>query len=636
MPLLLSPAGSPAALKSAINAGADEVYLGGSDFNARMNASNFDRNALVKAGRLCRSSNVGLHITLNTLIYDREFASVLEYVDFLANDVRPDALIVQDFGLACAIRKKFPALALHASTQMRIHSYLDAEFLKLMGFTRAVLARELPKEDIEKFVKTGLETEIFAHGAICVSESGGCLMSSVIGGRSGNRGECAQPCRLPYKAQNRFPLSLKDMCLAGHIKEISDIGVTSIKIEGRMKSPEYVGIVTSIYRRLIDENRNANQNEIKLLSDAFSRSGFTDGYFVSKINKDMFGVRREEDKKTSQNLSFRPPIAPIRPKREKAEPNAFILPERDETKTYPPSKQKGFVFRFEGELPSKRFFEKHFDSVARIDVPLAFVDDEQLKDLYGKVSVVLPRNIFAHEIERIKTCLRNAFDLGVRHATISSLNQIKLCEGFYLHGDYSLNVVNRETLAFLEKHSLSSVMLSPETDGKFVRQSRCALEYIGYGRTPLMHTRTCIIANIKGCPLAEKNISKANENKKLCFAELTDRTGARFPVIGSPNHTNTIYNSLVGYRLDKKAQLKKSGVGLITLFFTTESESEMERVLSLAELGETPDFNYKKKKKKNPPANGSGFCCLDYSNQSLSGRIALSPLPEPMEGKRVS
>ena len=593
MPLLLSPAGSPAALKSAINAGADEVYLGGSDFNARMNASNFDRDALIKAGKLCRASNVGLHITLNTLIYDREFAAVLDYVDFLANSVQPDALIVQDLGLACAIRERFPELPLHASTQMRIHSYLDAEFLKSLGFTRAVLARELPREDIAKFVKTGLETEIFAHGAICVSESGGCLMSSVIGGRSGNRGECAQPCRLPYKCQNRFPLSTKDMCLAPHIKEISDMGVTSIKLEGRMKSPEYVGIVTSVYRRLIDQNRNATDKEIKLLSDVFSRSGFTDGYFVSKINRDMFGVRREEDKKISQAVNYRVESAGRRVPREKtAADTTFILPERDESKTFPPSKQKGLVLRFEGKLPSRAFLEKHFDSVARIDVPLFACGDERLKGLYEKISVVLPRSIFVNEVEKVEKQLKTAYELGIRHATISSLNQIKICEGFYLHGDYCFNVVNRETVAFLEKHSFSSLMLSPETEGAFVRQSRCALEYIGYGRTPLMYTRTCIIGNIKGCPYAENNICKAPDNKKNCFAELTDRTGARFPIIGGVNHTNTIYNSQIGYRLDRRSKLKKSGVGLMTLMFTIETEGEMEYVLSIAQSGEKPNFDF--------------------------------------------
>ncbi len=593
MPYLLSPAGSPAALKAAIDAGADEVYLGGSDFNARKNASNFDRDALVRAAKHCRSSNVGLHITLNTLIYDKEFKSVLEYVDFLANDVRPDALIVQDLGLACEIRQAYPELALHASTQMRIHSPSDAEFLKNLGFTRAVLARELPKEDIAAFAATGLETEIFVHGAICVSESGGCLMSSVIGNRSGNRGECAQPCRLPCKGKNRYPLSLKDMCLASHIPEISEIGVTSLKIEGRMKSPEYVGKVTAVYRRLIDENRTATADELKLLANVFSRTGFTDGYFVSRINRDMFGIRREEDKKVSNLFSSRTIKAPKRPQKEElVKPSLFIMPERDESKTLHPAKQKGLVLRFEGKLPSERFLRKHAPSAARIDVPLHLCADDRIKPYIEKVSVILPRSVFLNEIESVKSQLKKAFGLNIRNATVSSFNQISLCDGFYLHGDYAFNVVNRKTLSLLENLSFSSVMLSPETDGRFPRGSKCALEYIGYGRTPLMYTRTCIIANVNGCDVASKNTVDAPDNKNQCFAALIDRTGARFPMIGAPNHTNVIYNSLAGYRLDRRSELKKCGVGLLTLMFTDESEERMEEVISLAQSGNRPSFNY--------------------------------------------
>lgn len=579
MPLLLSPAGSPAALKAAIDAGADEVYLGGNAFNARINASNFDENALIQAGRLCRNANVGLHITLNTLIYDREFDSVLKYVYFLGEAVRPDGIIIQDLGLASIIRQKFPELALHASTQMRIHSKGDAEYLKKLGFTRAVIARELSKEDIADFVSSGLETEIFVHGAICVSESGGCLMSSVIGNRSGNRGECAQPCRLPYKGNSRFPLSVKDMCLANRITEIIETGVTSLKIEGRMKSPDYVGTVTSVYRRLLDENRNATEKEMKLLADTFSRSGFTDGYFTSKINCDMFGIRREEDKRIS--INYRYPKAEKRPEREKIIPSPIILPQRDEEKTLHPAKQKGLVLRFEGRLPSKEFLAKYAEKAVRIDIPLSVCTQERFKPYTEKISAVIPRSIFIREAEKVTKQIRSAFDFGIRHATISSLNQIGLCEGFYLHGDYAFNVVNRETLAMLERYSLSSVMLSPETEGKFARGSRCALEYIGYGRTPLMYTRTCIIRNVSGC-----------QKKSKCHSVLVDRTGAEFPMISSENHTNIIYNSLPAYRLDRRSELKKSGVGLITLFFTTESEKEMAEVISLCESKEKPKFKY--------------------------------------------
>ncbi len=581
IPKLLSPAGSPAALKAAIDAGADEVYLGGSAFNARMNANNFDRDALIKAGRLCRSANVGMHITLNTLIYDREFKAVLEYVSFLYNEVFPDALIVQDLGLASVLRREFPSLPLHASTQMRIHSSLDADYLKSLGFTRAVLARELPFEDIKAFARSGLDTEIFVHGAICVSESGGCLMSSVIGGRSGNRGECAQPCRLPYKGENRYPLSLKDMCLASHLREISDAGVKSLKIEGRMKAPDYVGAVTSVYRKLLDEGRNANGEELKYLAKIFSRSGFTDGYFVSKIGRDMFGIRSESDKQKSNEVVFKAKIAPKRQSLEAVVPAQPIFPTRDEEKTLHPSKQKGLVLRFEGRLPSDAFLKRHYDSATRIDIPLAKCGEPRSLPYVEKISAIIPRSIYLKEREIIKKQIEKAKSIGIKQATVSSLNHLTLCDGMYLHGDYAFNVVNRETIAALENYSLSSVMLSPETDGKFARGSKCALEYIGYGRTPLMYTRTCIIANIDGC-----------KKREFCTSRLVDRTGASFPVISGHSHTNIIYNSLPAYRLDKKSELKKSGVGLITLFFTDEPEIRMEEVINLALTGEKPQFQY--------------------------------------------
>lgn len=580
-PFLLSPAGSYAALKAAVDAGADEVYLGGSEFNARMNAGNFDRAQLIKASKLCRGAGVKLHITLNTLVFDRELKQVLEYADFLANEIAPNALIVQDIGLACELRRKFPQLALHASTQMRIHSPEDALFLKELGFTRAVLARELPESDIAAFAATGLETEIFVHGAICVSESGGCLMSSVIGGRSGNRGECAQPCRLPYRTENnKYPLSLKDMCLAGHITELCKTGVTSLKIEGRMKSPEYVGAVTSVYRRLIDEGRNATESEIKYLESVFSRSGFTDGYFTGRIGSDMFGVRREEDKR-----AYAPkPVYPKAPPREKTEdpiPTAPKFPERDESRAFSPKYQRGFVLRFEGGMPSDAYLARFAERAARIDIPLFSCTEKRFTPYAEKISAVLPRSIFSGERGEVKKQLEKARLFGIKHATVSALNQIPLCEGFYLHGDYAFNVVNRVSLEYFESLSFSSVMLSPETDGRFPKGSRCALEYIGYGRTPLMYTRTCIISNISGCL-----------SKNRCFSTLTDRIGAEFPIISTNNHGNIIYNSLPAYRLDRIAELKRSGVGLITLLFTSETEKEAAYITRSAFDNKKPDMEF--------------------------------------------
>lgn len=584
MPFLLSPAGSMPALRAAVDAGADEVYLGGPVFNARMNAGNFDRETLVSAASLCRRNGVRLHITLNTLIRDREFASAMEYVGFLAREVRPDAIIIQDLGLAAQIRREYPSLALHASTQLRIHSYLDAEFLKDFGFTRAVLARELPEEDIKAFAAAVPETEIFVHGALCVSESGGCLMSSVIGGRSGNRGECAQPCRLP--CGNGYALSLKDLCLADRMDSVLESGVTSLKIEGRMKSPDYVYAVTSVYRRLIDEHRNATEKELRFLADVFSRGGFTSGYYDGRIDDSMFGFRSERDKKRTAAVTVtRAPAYPPRALPPCPLPGGFNLPERDSGSCFPAKLQQGIVARFEYGLPSAALLRDIADKCVRIDVPLyaaaAAAAAAAGAGCAERISAVLPRSIFVHELPEVKRQLAAALSAGVRHATVSGLYQAKLCAGFFLHGDYSMNVYNRKTLETLDNYSFSSLMLSPETEGTFARSSRCALEYIVYGRTPLMYTRVCILRSQGRCG-----------GEPPCRGALSDRSGARFPVIGAPNHTNTIYNSLPGYRADRASELKKHGVGLLTLLFTNETERDIKHILSLASAGKKADFEY--------------------------------------------
>ena len=580
MPFLLSPAGSMPALRAAVDAGADEVYLGGPVFNARMNAGNFDRETLVSAASLCRRNGVRLHITLNTLIRDREFASAMEYVGFLAREVRPDAIIIQDLGLAAQIRREYPSLALHASTQLRIHSYLDAEFLKDFGFPRAVLARELPEEDIKDFAAAVPETEIFVHGALCVSESGGCLMSSVIGGRSGNRGECAQPCRLP--CGNGYALSLKDLCLADRMDSVLESGVTSLKIEGRMKSPDYVYAVTSVYRRLIDEHRNATEKELRFLADVFSRGGFTSGYYDGRIDDSMFGFRSERDKKRTAAVTVtRAPAYPPRALPPCPLPGGFNLPERDSGSCFPAKLQQGIVARFEYGLPSAALLRDIADKCVRIDVPLYAAAAAAGAGCAERISAVLPRSIFVHELPEVKRQLAAALSAGVRHATVSGLYQAKLCAGFFLHGDYSLNVYNRKTLETLDNYSFSSLMLSPETEGTFARSSRCALEYIVYGRTPLMYTRVCILRSQGRCG-----------GEPPCRGALSDRSGARFPVIGAPNHTNTIYNSLPGYRADRASELKKHGVGLLTLLFTNETERDIKHILSLASAGKKADFEY--------------------------------------------
>ena len=304
VPELLAPAGSYAALEAAIAAGADAVYLGASDFNARIGAKNFSDDEMRRSLSLCRAHGVKTNITMNTLVSDREMRSFLETA-YKVLDFGADALIIADLGAAALIKKYFPDAELHASTQLSIHSLDGAVEMAGRGFSRVVLARELPRADIETVCKNSpIEIETFIHGALCVSHSGQCLASSLIGGRSGNRGLCAQPCRLPYN-NNKYLLSLKDYCLASHVEEILSLGVASLKIEGRMKPAEYVYGVVRIYRKLLDEKRNATADEIAELAEIFSRSGFTDAYFKGRLDdktktSSMLGVRTDTDKAKSR------------------------------------------------------------------------------------------------------------------------------------------------------------------------------------------------------------------------------------------------------------------------------------------------------------------------------------------------
>jgi len=307
LPELLSPAGSKEAFCAAIDGGADAIYVGGASFNARINAKNFTEDELADSVKLAHLYGVKVYQTVNIMLYDRELDDFLRAAERSAKD-GIDAFIVSDLGGASLLRKYLPEIPLHTSTQMSIHNSSGARFLKDKGFSRVVPARELSKGDIQKIVdNSGLEVEIFIHGALCVSHSGQCLFSSLVGGRSGNRGLCAQPCRLPYacgdgRVSDKYPLSLKDVSLASHIKEIIDSGVASLKIEGRMKSPEYVRGVTAIWRRLLDDGRDASPDDIRELSDLFSRSGFTDSYYTRSIDRKMLGIRSDEDKQASREV----------------------------------------------------------------------------------------------------------------------------------------------------------------------------------------------------------------------------------------------------------------------------------------------------------------------------------------------
>ena len=293
---VLSPAGSSDALVAAVQNGADAVYLGCGSFNARMNAKNFTIEQLRQWVSYCHLRGVKVYLTLNTLVLDRELknaaAEILE-----ASRAGVDAILVQDLGVCQLVKSLAPDVPIHASTQMAVHNLDGVLRAAEMGITRVVLARELSHDQIAYICKNSpIEIEVFVHGALCMCYSGQCYLSAMIGRRSGNRGQCAQPCRLNYgydREENRYPLSLKDNCLVGYLRQLEEMGVACVKIEGRMKRAEYVAIATKIYKDAA-LGRPVTPQGLKELEKVFSRQGFTDGYYAGQNGTHMFGTRQEE------------------------------------------------------------------------------------------------------------------------------------------------------------------------------------------------------------------------------------------------------------------------------------------------------------------------------------------------------
>lgn len=318
---LLSPAGSMESLKAGIQNGADAIYLGGSSFGARASATNFDNDELIEAVKYAKLRNVNIFVTVNTSIKENEIEELISYTDFLYK-IGVDAIILSDIGVAEVLRKRYPNMELHASTQISAHSLNDVLELKKVGFNRVVLARELSIEEIKEICdNVDIDIEVFIHGAICISYSGQCLMSSMLGDRSGNRGRCAQPCRQSYKLINKttgkiidvngnYLLSPKDLCSIENIEKILDTGVKSLKIEGRMKRPEYVAVVTSRYRKTIDNyiNNKITDDKKALKEDleAIFNRKFTSGYLMSKNGSDIINLDKPNNVgvKVGEVLSF--------------------------------------------------------------------------------------------------------------------------------------------------------------------------------------------------------------------------------------------------------------------------------------------------------------------------------------------
>jgi len=553
LPELLAPAGSFEAAKAALKAGADAIYVGGRMLNARMNAENLTDSQLSELVSLCHKRGVRVYVTLNTAVLDRELAEATAYTDFLYS-IGVDALIVSDLGLVSLISERYPDMELHASTQASGHSVRCAEAFKRLGFSRMVCARELSEAEIRKLcMESPIEIEQFVHGAMCVSQSGQCLASHVMGGRSGNRGVCAQPCRMKYNGA--YPISLKDMCLASHVTSLISSGVSSLKIEGRMKSPSYVYQVVSIYRRLLDEARNADKGEMQALSAVFSRGGFTDGYYVGSNDGNMNGVRSEEDIRASARVKT------------DFKDTARMLPEINMNERTPkgeiayvkPSKKSSGGGK---PILTARFYSPDQvcgqDTFSHIYLPL----DKYERDVCD--GVLFPPSVFPSEEKKFISDLERAVSLGATEALVCHIGQVQLALRYGLtpHGDYRLNVFNSSAARLYTSVGLRDVMLSPELTLPQIRDINAPKSVIAYGRLPVM--------------LLTKPVSAD---------KLVDKTGAVFPVI-KENGRDILLNSVPIYMADKQRELDSYGVRGRHFIFTVESPAECKRVLSAYKNGE--------------------------------------------------
>ncbi|MBR2722188.1 MAG: U32 family peptidase [Clostridia bacterium] len=664
LPELLCPAGSPEALDAAIDGGADAVYFGGASFNARMNAKNFGGDALRSAVLRAHAFGVKVYLTLNTLVTDRELPAFLEAARDAAN-AGVDALIVADLGGAAEVRRAMPSLELHASTQMSGHSVQMGKQLATLGFSRMVVARETSLENLKTLVQQSpIEIEYFAHGALCVSHSGQCLFSSLVGGRSGNRGECAQPCRLPYACNgckgkaDGYPLSLKDLSLAEHIPTLIDTGVASLKIEGRMKSPEYVYAVASVFRRLLDERRCATQEEIARLSQAFSRSGFTDGYFTAHVGRSMLGVRSAEDKSQSRaltpytGLQRKIPLtldASIRedqpislslsdgsrsvtvygevPQAAINAPLTFDVVERNLKKFGGTAYQvEGFTLNLGKNLmlPLSRLndlrrrallaLEEQAANAVKQYPPIDLVKPsaksqertplrsarfyhagqltKQARAYFDRIylplwehkagveGVVLPPVIFDADTARVAERLQAAKQSGARYALVGNLGHLPLALQADLIpvGDFRLNVTNGSSVRKLSELGFEEILLSPELTLPQIRDVGGNTAAIVYGRIPLMLLEKCVGKEIADCNTCQQN--------KLC---LQDRRGVRFPVLREWEHRSVVYNSLPTCMSDRAQELKRYSVTAQHFLFSTETPSEVDRVIEAFRNGTALD-----------------------------------------------
>ena len=651
LPELLAPAGDFEALLAAVSAGADAVYLGGRAFGARAYAKNFELDEIERAVEYCHLYGVKLYVTVNTLVFDKEMRELSDYAAKLW-EVGVDALIITDLGAIREIKRRVPNMELHASTQMSVHSADGARMAAALGCSRVVLARELSYENIKAATEgSPIETEVFLHGALCVCHSGQCLFSSLVGGRSGNRGECAQPCRLPFG--DGYPLSLSDLSLASHIEELIATGTASLKIEGRMKSPEYVYTVTSIYRRLLDEGRSANAEELATLKAAFSRGGFTDGYFTGRTFSKMTGIRSDADKSDTKSLgemSFAPKTVAItasaKIKRGELAELVFTLGDRsvtvrgeipsdaissplteesvkerlaklggtplslsvdkiklelDEGLNLAPSAINALRREATEKLlsqkrePSDVGYTPSTEKIAARKLNTAlFLQGEMLTKVYKNAlscfdvifvplmeyhnlgewanGVYLPPVVTDSERARVLAALESAVKCGAKYALVGNIGHLPLLSGLDITpiGDFRLNITNRQARLAYAELGIRESLLSAELTLPMARDIGGGA--IVYGRIPLMITERCFMKENFGC-----------NNCSECA--LTDRRGAKFPMMREFEHRNLILNSHLTYMGDKEAELTSAGILHRHAIFSTESLGELDAAIGAISHG---------------------------------------------------
>ena len=667
---LLAPAGSMEALKAAVQNGADAVYLGVGTFNARQSAKNFTIQTLQEAVKYCHVRGVQVHLTLNTLASDRELDEAQNLIRQAAM-AGVDAFIVQDLGLVKLCKAGAPGVAIHGATQRTIHSLPGVLLRAAWGMTRVGLSRELSREEIRYIcANSPIEIEGFGHGALSMCYSGQCYLSAAIGGRSGNRGRCAQPCRQPYgfgRAEHKYPLSLKDTCLVHYLKDLEEMGVASLKLEGRMKKPEYVATVTGVYRKAMDEG-NVTRPMMNALMAAFNRQGFTDGYYAGNIGPQMFGIR--EDKPESQKW-----LEEARRSYEAVEnslvPVKFYAVVTAQGSQVAVEDPQGHVCKAEGPMPeAARSLELTQDALAmrlaktggtpyrcvdvkaqiepgltlsaaainamRRDVlneltalrarreqpelgkprkllnifgsrsaPVLTVQVTSREQITGRllkmkpqvlyvplhiimadgpyfqslaplhnICAVLPRIVHDQEIPGLKENMKLARSIGIREVLVGNLGLLipaKEC-GMRIRGDFGLNIFNSRSMEVMKDLEMTSAMLSFEMSLPQIRDisKMVPTEMLGYGRRPLMVTENCSIKNRTGSCTCNQGPQK-----------LVDKTGAEFPIIkDGASCRSVLLNGKKLSMLDRLEELQRLGLWGLRLYFTTENQKEVDRILA--------------------------------------------------------